>query len=514
MGGSLMRVLLDTNIIIHREAGTVVNEDIGVLFKWIDNLHYTKCVHPVTINEISKYKGPKTLKSLNIKLENYNILKTEAPLNPAVDKVSKEVDRNDNDVNDTKLLNELISNRVDILITEDRKILYKATLLGVIDRVFTIDSFLEKVTTENPDLMDYKVLAVKKELFGNVNLNDEFFDSLKRDYIGFEKWFSRKADETAYICKSGDNILAFLYLKVEGKDENYSDITPPFNKKKRLKVGTFKVTLNGYKLGERFVKIIIDNAIRFSVDEIYVTIFNKTLDQERLINLLEDFGFIKHGYKTSTSGEELVYIRDFSKRVDLTNPKFTYPYISTNSNKFIVPIYPDYHTNLFPDSILRTESPEDFEENEPYRNAISKVYISRSIERKLKSGDIIIFYRTGGLYRSVVSTIGVVESIITSISEEKQFISLCKKRSVFSDKELSEHWNYNKKDRPFIVNFLYVYSFPKRINMQRLIELEVIAGVNSAPRGFTRISEKNFLDIIREAQVNEGIIINQARVCK
>jgi hypothetical protein len=46
-----MRVLLDTNIIIHREASTVVRENIGVLFNWLDRLHYP-CIHPLSIAEI------------------------------------------------------------------------------------------------------------------------------------------------------------------------------------------------------------------------------------------------------------------------------------------------------------------------------------------------------------------------------------------------------------------------------------------------------------------------------
>src|SRR5690606_34173098 len=152
-------------------------------------------------------------------------------------------------------------------------------------------------------------------------------------------------------------------------------------------------------------------------------------------------------------------------------PKFTFPYADANKEIFITPIYPEYHTNLLPDSILRTESPNDFIENEPYRNAISKVFISRSIERNLNTGDIIVFYRTGGYYESVVTTIGIVESVINNIADPQQFISLCKKRSVFSDKELLEFWHFSKKSKPFIINFLYAYSFPKRINMKRLIEL-------------------------------------------
>ena len=56
-------------------------------------------------------------------------------------------------------------------------------------------------------------------------------------------------------------------------DENYSDITPVFQPKKRLKVRTFKVVATGFRLGERFIKIILDNAIERNVDEVYVSLF-------------------------------------------------------------------------------------------------------------------------------------------------------------------------------------------------------------------------------------------------
>ncbi|MFZ5858337.1 MAG: PIN domain-containing protein [Chloroflexota bacterium] len=503
-----MKILLDTNIIIHREGNYPLNRDIGVLFKWLDNLHYTKCVHQITINEINKLKAGNTREVLNIKLDAYNALQVQASLNSRVKSVSDSVDVNDNDRNDTLLLNELFIGTVDFLITEDKKIKTKAGMLGIGDRVFTIDSFLEKVVAENPGLTDYKVLAVKKELFGNVNLGDDFFDSFKQDYPGFEKWFTKKSEEIAYVCKSDDKITAFLYLKVEGEEEPYFDIAPVFEKKRRLKIGTFKVTLNGYKLGERFIKIIIDNAIRNKVNEIYVTIFNKRPDQQRLIDLLGEFGFVEYGVKKNEYGNEVVYVKKMSKAFNNQNPKLTYPFFSRKTSTFIVPIYPEYHTNLFPDSILRTESPADFVENEPFRNAISKVYISRSIFRDLHKGDLIVFYRTGGYYESVVSTIGIIESIIIDIKGEQQFIDLCRKRSVFSDKELLEHWNYRASNKPFIVNFLYAYSFPKRINMKRLIELGVIADVRSAPRGFEPIKPEKFELILKETQTDESIVVN------
>jgi hypothetical protein len=506
--GALLKILLDTNILIHREAATVVDEDIGVLFKWLDNLHCTKCIHPITIDEINKHYDPKVRRSFEVKLGNYNVLKTIAPLADEVRSITKPLDKNQNDLNDTSIINELFCGRVDALITEDKLLTNKASLLHIQDKVFTIDAFLEKVTAENPELADYKVLSVRKGLFGNLDLSDDFFTSFKEDYPNFSEWFNKKSDEPVYVCSSSDKVIAFLYLKVEGKSENYTEIDPQFLPKKRLKIGSFKVTLNGFRLGERFLKIVFDNALRFKVDEIYVTIFNKRVEQQRLINLLEEYGFSYFGKKRGSGGEEFVYVRSCKKFANRSNPQLTFPFFSTNGKVFLVPIRPEYHTELFPDSILRTESLNDYVENEPYRNAISKVYISRSIERNLTSGDIVIFYRTGGYYKSVVTTIGVVEKVIDNIPTEQEFIRLCRKRSVFKDQQLSEQWNSKKYPRPFIMNFLYICSFPKRINMQRLIEIGVIPGVNDAPRGITPISVKNLKDILQECQVDESIIVD------
>lgn len=232
------------------------------------------------------------------------------------------------------------------------------------------------MTAEHPELADYKVLAVKKTHFGDLDIKDEFFRSLKEDYPGFEQGFNRKADETIYVCQSEGKPIALLYLKLETQNEDYSDILPRLSKKKRLKIGTFKVALNGIRLGERFLKIVFHNALRFRVEEVYVTTFAHRIEHMQLINLFEEYGFHLHGYKHGPSGEECVYVRSFTPAADRSSPKLTYPYFSTSGQIFMVPIYPKYHTDLFPDSILRTESPADFVESEPHRNAISKVYIS------------------------------------------------------------------------------------------------------------------------------------------
>lgn len=492
-----MKVLLDTNIIIHREASRVVNHDIGILFYWLDRLGCEKLIHPATLEELGRNKNLQTAATMAVKAGSYNLIKNIAPMSQELRQVSKQIDTAPNDENDTKILNEVFCDRVDILISEDKKIHAKAMLLAISDKVFKIDQFLEKVIAENPSLVDYKILAVKKVYFAQVDLKDTFFDSFREDYHDFDKWFNRKSDEIAYVCYDNNILSAFLYIKVEKETENYADIEPQFKRKKRLKIGTFKVASNGFKIGERFLKIIFDNALQYDVAEIYVTIFDKRPEQLRLIAMLEDWGFVYFGLKVTTGGAEKVYVKNFDKNqtIDVLQPRKTFPFLSKESKVYIVPIYPEYHTELFPDSILRTESAMNFTENEPHRNALSKVYISRSYVRDLKASDIIVFYRTGGVYKGVATTYGIVESVIDNIANEDAFVQLCRKRSVFTDEQLREQWNYSRKNRPFIVNFIYAYSFRKRPTLRWLNDSGIIPDILDMPRGFREISRDDFIKL-------------------
>jgi hypothetical protein len=502
-----MRALLDTNIIIHREAPKGINQDIGMLFKWLDKAGYTKCVHPATIEEIRKHRDPVTVDVFNIKLDSYEQMQTVATMAPEVEVVGRKYDQTDNDRVDTILVNELFRGRVDILVSEDKKIHLKVAALQIADRAYTIDTFLEKVAAEYPALVNYKVLSVRQELFGKIDLADPFFDSFKEDYPGFERWFNKKADEKAYITINNENgrLLSFLYLKPEGTNEAYGDIDPAFRPKKRMKIGTFKVLSNGFRLGERFLKIVFDNALANQVEEIYVTIFDKRDEQKRLITLLESWGFGLWGRK---SNGEIVYTRDFSRRFNEENPRLTYPYISKALRVFLVPIHPEYHTELFPDSILRTESPMNFVENETHRNGINKVYVSRSIERDIRRGDILVFYRTGGYHKSVISTICLVEETVFRFKDEDDFVQACRKRSVFPEEELRAQWRHRPGNRPFVISMLYIYSFPKRANLGTLIENHIISAVNDAPRGFRQLNPQQFETILKITETNESFIID------
>lgn len=122
-----MKVLLDTNIIIHREASRVINNDIGQLFKWLDALKYEKYIHPLTRTELEKNKDPKTVETMLIKTDSYKMLSTLAGLDPKIKLFIEEKDKTDNDRIDSRILNELVCQRVNYLITEDNGVIPSST---------------------------------------------------------------------------------------------------------------------------------------------------------------------------------------------------------------------------------------------------------------------------------------------------------------------------------------------------------------------------------------------------
>lgn len=502
-----MKVLLDTNIIIHRETHRVINYEIGQLFYWLDKLGYEKYIHHLSVDEISGYSDSQVVETFEIKMQSYNILTHDVQIDNKVEKVGKEFDRNKNDEVDTALVNEVFIGRVDLLISEDKKLNKKAVALGISEYVYTIQEFLEKVTQENPELINYEVLSVKKIDFGEVDITAEFFDTFREDYTGFDKWFLRKSESQCYVCYSGDQLAAFLYIKIETESEDYSDIKPNFEKKRRLKIGTLKVASNGYKIGERFLKIVFDNAHQYDVEEIYVTVFDKRPEQIQLIEMLKEWGFESFGIKSTENGEELVLTRPFGKSLpaNIENPKFTYPYFSWDTRKFIIKIEPQYHTDLFPDSINTKEDESKYVENKPHRNRIGKVYISHAKNRDLKSGDLALIYRIGETkpkkYSSTVTSICIVEEVITDFKSFDEFYAVCKRRTLIDKESLySAWWNKYPKYRPFVIRFLHAFSFPTpKPTLHDLNLLGIIPDITNMPLGFIEINKEQFHSLVKFA---------------
>lgn len=348
-----------------------------------------------------------------------------------------------------------------------------------------------------------------QQLFKNINLEDPFFDSLKQDYKEFKDWFNKKAhqNESAFVFYIDQKIDGFMYLKVE--EEELNDVTPNKPCKRRLKVGTLKINAHGTKLGERFIKKALDYLIYCNLDEIYLTVFDH---HEGLIRLIEKYGFVKEVTKNTINGCEGGYFKRLTNKETHDIYK-SYPVINTIANrKHLLAIYPQYHSRLLPDSILKTESSEKIIKDISHTNSIHKIYLcGMNHIASVNIGDILCVYRTSpemgrANYLSVITSLCVIEEYkhISDFAVLEDFLRYALPFSIFTETELGDL--YRTKKYPHIIRFTYNVALPKRIIRKDLIEKVGFSA--SSYWGSFEITNDEFLKICKLGEINENLIIN------
>lgn len=347
---------------------------------------------------------------------------------------------------------------------------------------------------------------LKLARFRELSLNDPFFDSLKRGYPNsFEQWFARKADEELYIVIDDSKRLSgMIYLKEE--QGPIQDVVPSLPDGRWLKVGTLKIEGRGTKLGERVLKKILDTAISKGMGGIYMTVFEVHAE---LILLFERYGFRKHSTKRTADGEEIVLLRKLDEFAgDLVAD---YPFMRThNQTAWLLAVYPAYHSQLLPDSILSNE-PREILRDVSHTNTIHKAYIGRVPLNRMRRGDAIVIYRTTdgqgpAFYRSVATSICVVEEVKskTDFLDADHFISYAEPHSVFSIDQLRKQFETN--NRLYIAKMMYTVAFSKRITRARLLEE---AQVSEQPRWDLReLTHDQLRAIIKMGNVDARLIID------
>lgn len=498
-----MKILLDTNIVVYRESDNSIKERIGELFKTIDNdVQMQKYISPIIKAEITQNLQGKQREILLNRLNSYNMLQfTSKTICPEIASKFKEEDRNTNDKIDSLILSDVYTGKVDLLITEDKKIKLKAVALGITDKVQSIDEFLFKNKIDKK--VNHNILNIKKVKVGQLDINDTFFDGLKNSYPGFENWLRSKENEDAYCYFENNKLLAMLMLKNEEIGEDYSDISPTMKNNRKLKVSTFKVDIKKKKIGERFIKIIFDQAIYSNVNEIYVTIFDDTDEKKALISYFERFGFSYHGKK---KGRELVYVRSMNKNYIKTDPLKTYPYIDRSNDSYIVAILPEYHTYLLPDSKLSKESYRNI--HMPVEYAIKKYYISATgFKQKPNIGDNLIFYRMKegfipAKYSSVLTTIGIVTDIYTPTNID-DLVNKVKGKTVYTEEAIRNYYN-SRINITYVIEFAYITTLENKINLNDCLENSILFDY---PRGVEKITKEQFDKILEIGNVDNSIII-------
>lgn len=348
---------------------------------------------------------------------------------------------------------------------------------------------------------------LKLTKFSELSLADPFFDSLKEGYKEFSDWFAKKANEDVYVVVNDETaeLSGMVYLKLE--EGPVADVDPPLPDRKWLKVGTLKIVGKGTRLGERVIKKIFDTAIARGADGIYVTVFEL---HAQLIELFERYGFVNAGTKTTPNGTEQVLVRSLTQFTG--NRLKDYPFVHTGGKKaWLLAIYPGYHTELLPDSILNNE-PAEIVQDVSHTNTIHKVYISRLFLHRMSPGDIVIFYRTNdgkgkAHFRSVVTSVCVVEEVKgrKDFANVDAFLAYALPRSVFPEEVLRDYWT-NWKHRLYVAKMTYNAAFGKRTTRGRLIEEGVIS---VDPRWDMRaLSQGQLAQILELGEVNARLIVD------
>ncbi|RZB29151.1 MAG: hypothetical protein AEth_01483 [Candidatus Argoarchaeum ethanivorans] len=499
-----MRILFDTNIFIHREDDKVILDNLQHLLQILSKMKAEILIHPLSIQELKKDSNKERKAIVQSKVGSYNLL--ESPPEPSndLDFLSKVKQNNDHDRIDNNILYAIYKNAVDFLLTEDKGIHKKAIDIGVNERVLLINDVLDIFKKEITVSKSISPPAVKEDFVYNLNLDDPIFDTLKKDYSEFDSWFeniSRKGRKCIVHHRSDNSIGALLIYKFE--DEPIAG-TPPLPKKKRLKLATLIVSNVGQKIGELFIKLSIDLAIKNRISELYLTHFVELDD--RLVYLISEYGFRK--VSTNKRGEDIFIkrmivenqYRTNSSPIDIVREFYPSFYDGENVQKFIVPIQPDYHSRLFTDYPKRqTRIDEHQGEFIIEGNTIKKAYLSHSKILKIQSGDIVLFYRSDDFKQ--VTSIGVVESIHTRITDPDEIMRIVGKRTVYSRREIEE-----MAEKPTtIMLFYHIFHLPNPISYGNL---KTIGALSGPPQSISGIEDESYREIIKRSGIDERFTIH------
>jgi predicted nucleic acid-binding protein len=498
-----MNVLIDTNIFISREDYKEVPLSLSSLLELFEKNLVKIYIHPLSKEDVRRDSDLKRMQISLSKIAPYPEL-----VSPSISRDDNDfinavgIPRNKREVVDNELLYAVYKDAVNFLITNDKEILSKSQRIGLADRVLSVEEGLEFFARQFVRYPPTPTPAIKQVPVYNLDLSDPIFDGLKKEYPDFNKWWKK-------ICTEGR--MAWVFERVDKKlggililnQENEPiDSIPPMPKAKRLKICTFNVTHRGRKLGELFLKVAIRHALENNLNETYLTHYTKPNDQ--LINLIEEYGFIKLARKNS--GED-VYFKIFDTAipkeeiqsntpVDLNKKYYPAFYDGQQVRRHIVPIRPLYHDRLFIE--YRRRIPSIFEgagELITEGNTIKKAYICRTKSKKLNPGDILFFYRS--IDRRELTSICTTENVFRNVKKYEDVIKLVGNRTVYSKDDLLEILSQGPAT---IIIFLLHFDLKQYISLNNLQRARV---VRRAPQSVMEISDEGYRQILKMGGLDE-----------
>ncbi len=487
-----MRILIDTNILIYREDPTRVPESLQELLRIIGENRHTLLVHPASIEDICNDTDSERREVMMSKLKSYPLL--ESPPVPTAEFLSCIGDGSGPaEELDNMILCTIYKNAADVLITEDRGILRKAMKLGIEDRVMNMNSAMDYfVGLHKRRRLSHAM--IKEVPVYNIDVRDPIFDSLKEEYgkPNFEDWFQRISREgrKCWVCSERNKIKAILIYKEENEP---IDTIPPLPKRKRFKIATLKVDIPGQKVGELFLKLAFQYCVDHTFDETYLTHFTKKEDY--LVDLISEFGFEAVGMNKR---EETVYLKKLYPEGEVSPVEMSrrfYPCYKdgTNIKKFIIPILPEFHDRLFQDYRRRQTKITEYVQFNPQGNTIKKAYLTHSRIKAISKGDIVLFYRSQD---QEVTSLGVVEDIHLSLTDENEVLRITGKRTIYSYREIQEM----VRKPVSVIIFRYHFRLQNPLHLQDLKQKGIL---KSAPQSIVKISDRGYKHIREKGGIDE-----------
>jgi hypothetical protein len=434
-----VRYLIDTNVVIPLEPTAAENLESSTpaaaeLIRRLSEARIQTLVHPACLDDLARDRDVERRTVREVLVQKYPQL--ESP--PSDADIESEVGRptrRSNEWVDNQLLAAVHANAVTALVTEDAGIHRKAGRLGISDRVLTVRDALAQVATLAQRHVDPPPSAELRYLY-ELNTSDPIFEGLRSDYgtDEFDSWWTRSAQEgrRAFTISSGDDLSHYAGLCVlKGWDSEYGLGARAF------KVSTFKVgdEFQGNRYGELLLKALFRHCDEHEAHSVWLTSFDR---HEALGVLLADFGFERHTVRTARG--EAVWVKRLRPVADEEvndaldyHVRFGPPALQVReSHVYVVPIQPRFHALLFPDAEPQAELGV---ESRPFGNAIRKAYLSNASIRRLRPGDVLLFYRSHAYHG--VHTVGVVEDVFVS-SDADEIAGRVGQRTVYSLEQIRE----------------------------------------------------------------------------
>lgn len=484
----IVNLLLDTNIILPLEPASAADLESGSsravrLFNLAQEVGVGLFTHPQQILDIESDKDDARRQLRLVLLKKYRSLHSPPPLTHRVQEAAGSPEAGSNSWVDAHLAAALDQNSVDYLVSEDRGLHRLCRRLDIESRCLTLDAALDLLSAEQTQIPDSPPAVVSMIAY-ELDERDPIFEGLRSDYAGFDEWLAK--------CKR-EHRRAWI-IRLPGRDKyagvcivNPEDCAWEGAENPTLKICTFKIAADatGGKLGELLLRSVFDFAHANGFQTLFLETFEK---QGALLHLLNQFGFeALHG---TSDSEQLLLRKKLSptsvedeKSSPLEYAKKFGPYSVKWSGVavFAVPIEPRFHALLFPQMEPQGSLLAGIES---FGNTLIKAYLCRAQTRRIRRGDLVVFYRSGDW--QALTTLGVVEeTLVTNDADEMG--AFVRKRTVYRSEDIR---TICAAGEALGITFRHAPVLRRRIEFSELQR----AGVLSAPpQSITKLSPESLL---------------------